>query len=98
MAREYSVEEIRALVATDLRWMEQAIVALHNKQTADEQRVKYTRYLNSQGFNATDAEILSSFAEQIKRGRVLSEKQRAIAAKKLPKYARQLWKIAYGDK
>jgi hypothetical protein len=46
--------------------------------------------VNGVGFNGTDATILSSFADQINRGRTLSPNAVAIAFKKLPKYSRQV--------
>jgi hypothetical protein len=45
------------------------------------------------GFNGVDAEILTSFAVQIKRFNRLSPKQIEIARKKMGKYARQLQRI-----
>ena len=50
------------------------------------------------GFNGTDANILSSFAEQLLKGRTLSAKQLAIAFKKLPKYSRQVIGFIPADK
>ena len=37
-----------------------------------------------------DANILSSFAQQIEKGRILSEKQMAILFKKMPRYWKQI--------
>lgn len=88
------VATIKVNVATKQAWAERAIVALFERQTADEQAVSATRENNKIGFNGVDAEILSSFAKQVLWGRKLSEKQLAIAFKKLPKYAKQLATIA----
>jgi len=85
---------IREKVSTDAKWAERAVVALYHRQTADEQVIRETSIKNGVGFNGADANILTSFAEQIMRGRRLSPKQLAIAYKKLPKYAKQLLSIA----
>jgi hypothetical protein len=99
-------------VGTREKWAEHAILALYARQTQDEQRVGATKENNSVGFNGTDSVILSSFAKQIlglerwnsQKGRLdkgspksLSPKQMAVAFKALPKYARQLHRIAYPE-
>lgn len=91
---EYTKDEIRHKLGTDHRWTERALLALLALQTADEQQDGTTRYQNAQGFNALDANILTSFAQQVQRGRQLSVKQLAIAYRLLPKYAGQLHRIA----
>ena len=80
-----------------------AVVTLYRKQTREEQNTRNTGEYNGVGFNKFDAEILSSFAEQIirnkRRGRkyLLSVKQMEIARKRIRKYAKQLAKIANGE-
>lgn len=80
-----------------------AVVTLYRKQTKSEQNARSTGEYNGVGFNKFDAEILSSFAEQIirnkRRGRkyLLSVKQMEIARKRIRKYAKQLAKIANGE-
>lgn len=75
-------------------WLARAIVVIHSHQTSDEQYLRETVYHNQVGFNAIDAEIMSSFADQINAGRYLSPKQLAVARRIMPKYAGQLVKIA----
>lgn len=91
-------EHIRMQLSTNPAWAQRAIVKLWERQTADEQSAKTTGHDNGIGFNGTDAFILSSFAEQIKKGRTLSVKQLAIAFKKLPKYTRQIISEIPADK
>lgn len=91
---ENPLSHIRNKVSTDPRWATRALIALYNKQTREEQSIEMTVERNGAGFNALDAEILSSFAKQALAGRRLSQKQLAIAYKKLPKYSVQLYKIA----
>lgn len=87
-------EYIKKQLLTDTRWLMRGVVAIFEKQTYDEQQTESTKEHNGVGFNGVDAEILSSFAKQIKAGRTLSVKQTAIAQKKMPKYAGQLLSIA----
>ena len=81
---------VKNQLSTNPAWAQRAIVKLWERQTADEQATQNTRNVNGMGFNGTDAFILSSFAEQINKGRTLSPKQLTIAFKKLPKYSRQI--------
>ena len=81
---------VRTMLATNHNWMQRAIVRLHERQTADEQASGMTKDDNGIGFSGIDAKILSSFAQQIERGRTLSPKQLAIAFKKVPRYSRQI--------
>ena len=81
---------VKNQLSTNPAWAQRAIVKLWQRQTADEQSAQATGHDNGVGFNGTDAFILSSFAEQINKGRTLSPKQLAIAFKKLPKYSRQI--------
>ena len=95
-------EAIKARLATDDRWLFRAVVAIYEKQTADEQESEETRENNGIGFSGVDACILSSLAKQIldwQGGRStyrtpLSPRQIEIARKKMAKYAGQLSRIA----
>jgi hypothetical protein len=91
-----SKELIKEKVATNPEWAKHAIVALFNYQTAMEQAAESTQDQNKVGFNACDAEILTSFAKQVLQGRNLTQRQLAVAFKKLPKYSNQLYRIAIG--
>lgn len=90
MTRDYIQEK----VATDPRWTKAAILALYECQTADEKNTASTVEHNRRGFNAFDAEFMSSLAEQLLAGRFLSAKQMSVARKKLGKYSGQLLRIA----
>jgi hypothetical protein len=85
---------IKTMLLSDQRWLMRGIVAIFEKQTYDEQQTEQTKEHNGVGFNGVDAELLSSFAKQIKAGRTLTTKQLAFAQKKMPKYAGQLLQIA----
>lgn len=91
---KYTKQHIRNLLENNDKAVHKAIVVLYSRQTAAEQTSMSTREHNGVGFNATDAELLSSFAEQIKKGRSLSVKQMEWARKKIMKYSGQLANIA----
>lgn len=85
---------IKQQVSYNPQWATRALMKIYDLQTEDEQVSGYTHNWNCVGFNGIDSEILSSFAEQINKGRTLSEKQMKIVFKKMPKYAKQLMNIA----
>jgi hypothetical protein len=96
-----TVDELKELLKTNPRARERALLVLLDRQTADEQATQTTREHNGQGFTAYDAELLTSFAQQVQRNRYgnpngqrLSVRQHEIAAKRLPKYAKQLRLVA----
>ena len=91
-------EYVKNQLSTNPVWAQRAIVKLWQRQTVDEQAAQITGHNNGVGFNGTDAFILSSFAEQINKGRTLSPKQLAIAFRKLPKYSKQIISEIPADK
>lgn len=96
MAKIWTIEEIKTLVLTNDKMVARSVVVLYERQTASEQSAQETHERNGVGFNGVDAPILSSFAEFYKARNYLTEKQVALARKKLTKYARQLTAIANG--
>ena len=68
----------------------EALLTLYRSQTDDEQAIGETRYDNGIGFNAVDASILTSIAQQVQNTKSMSEKQYLLVRKLLPKYAGQL--------
>lgn len=89
-----AVRLLKAKLMVDNDWLRRAIVAIFEQQTSDEQRTEQTREHNNRGFNGVDAELMTSFAKQVLRGSMLSEKQLSIARRKMLKYAGQLLKLA----
>ena len=81
---------IRERIAVSDKWAIRALLRIYSFQTAEEQDVQQTREHNNVGFTGVDAEILSSFAQQVKRTGTLSYKQMTILKKRMPKYSRQL--------
>lgn len=95
--RKITAQDIKALLERSDRAVERAVVLIYHRQTADERAGEVTVHSNGVGFNAFDAEILSSFAKQIElnrwnmpEGRILSAKQMVIARRKMMRYTRQL--------
>lgn len=85
---------MREMVGTDQRWAIRGLLKIFEYQTASEKATESTNEDNGVGFSGVDAEILSSFAKQVSKGRNMSPKQMAIIYKKMPKYAKQLMNIA----
>lgn len=89
-AKVWGKDDIKNLIATKEQAVYRALLLIYSKQTASEQAIDATTDNNGVGFSGLDAEILSSFAKFYKRTGFLSEKQIAIARKKLPKYWKQI--------
>jgi SNF2 family DNA or RNA helicase len=70
--------------------LKKVLLYLYGYQTFEEQVSESTVESNGVGFNMIDAVLLSSFAEQVKAGRELSEKQYTRMRLMLPKYHNQL--------
>lgn len=86
--------KIQALLDSNDVAVVRGILAIYGNQTASEQNCGGTIEDNGIGFSGVDAVILSSFATYYKRFGRLSEKQMAIARKKIKKYWNQLRVIA----
>lgn len=99
---KHTTESVRNKLETNDQWLIRGLVAIYNKQEADEQVARQTKKANGVGFTGVDAFILSEFAVQVidwQEGRgkyrhALSLRQLALARKKMLKYAGQLARIA----
>jgi len=89
---------IKNQLATNQAWAIRALVKVYTLQTLDEQCTGQTANLNGVGFSGIDSKILSSFAEQVNKGRTLSVKQMAIVFKKMPRYHKQVASFISADK
>lgn len=92
--RIWTEEEIKNLVQTNDKVLYGAIRKLYAEQTADEQRAGETKHHNGVGFNGADSRFMSSIAEFLKRTGFLTDKQKAVARRKLVKYNKQLTRLA----
>lgn len=91
-------EFVRGKLTSDPRWVTWGIRRLYERQTADEQDRHTTNHHNGRGFNGTDAELLTSYADWLdgrgqwarRGGRALTDKQLVWAYRKMGKYAGQI--------
>jgi hypothetical protein len=104
------VDFIRDKLRNDERWILRGMYAIYQLQTEEEKQSESTRDNNGVGFSGIDGEIMTSFSNQmVNRGFVqqmnnpgitirtfFSEKQEKYVRKYMPRYARQLVKIATG--
>ena len=86
----FTKEYIQEKLTTDTRWVERALVVLHDRQTAEEQENQATHNRNGRGFNGRDAGYLSYCAEWVKKGNHISGKHAENCGKSLKKYWRQI--------
>ena len=84
------ITHIRSMLGSNSAWALKGLERIFQNQTDDEQNMEQTVMHNNIGFTGADAEIMSSVAKQVRRGRVMSVKQMGLIFKKMPKYARQL--------
>jgi hypothetical protein len=89
---------IQASIDANDRAVYKALLIIYSQQTASEQACQTTQELNKRGFGAFDAEILSSFAEQVRERGRLSAKQMELARKKIRHYWKQLAILSGGLK
>ena len=94
MSKVWIKEEIKELLNNNQKAVLKGIIVIYNLQTEDEKAHSETNHNNGIGFSGIDANIMSSFAEQIIKRGFLSNKQMDIAKKKILKYAGQLTKVA----
>ena len=98
MAKTYTAKDILTLMDTNDYFVCACISKLYDRQTADEQQSSSTKHHNGRGFNAFDADFMSSLARQVRinkdKGTILSPKQLKYARKCLKKYVNQLVEIA----
>lgn len=85
---------IRGMLQDNTSWATKGLITIYKFQTMEEQNIGATKDHNGVGFTGVDSEILSSFAEQVNKKRNLSIKQIAILHRLMPKYAKQLMRIA----
>jgi hypothetical protein len=84
---------VKQMLAGNPAWAVRGLLRIYAYQTESEKIIGETTVDNGVGFSGADAHILSSFADQIKNGRQMTEKQMAIIYKKMPRYSRQLVRI-----
>lgn len=96
-SKVWTIEETKRLLAVNDTMLYRSLLKLYECQTADEKADGQTHEYNGVGFNGVDAPILTSFVEFYKKRGFLSTKQKAIARKKIMKYAKQITNLANPD-
>ena len=92
--RQWASKEIRDRLLSSDRMVATSLMKLFERQTEFERVAEYTKDRNGVGFNSVDAPILTSFAKQYQTTLWLSDRQIALARRKLLKYVNQLCQIA----
>ena len=92
--KEWTKEKISELLASNDVMVGRSLVRLWKRQTPDEQDTMTAKNQNAKGFNAFDANFLSSLAKFYETNGWLTNKQMELARKKLKKYTGQLVLIA----
>ena len=82
------------MLETSDKAVERGIVRIYTLQTEQEQMAQETFEFNGIGFNALDAEFLTSLAEQIQKRGYLTPRQMEFGRKRVLKYAGQLCRIS----
>lgn len=90
----WTEDKIVDLLNTNDRAVERAIVAIYERQTADEKQTEHTRHDNQVGFRQNHAKRMSYYARLIKRGNRLYPAQLSLARSWMKMYRRQLADIA----
>ncbi len=85
---------LKLLAECDRMVLYRLLRALYEQQTWDEQASQTTTEHNRRGFNAFDAEFLSSVAEKAFPYKTLTPGQADVVRRRLRKYAGQLAQIA----
>lgn len=87
-------EYLQRLIRTNDRALYRAIVVIGDGQTPEELALAETVDHNERGFGSVDAEFMTSVYFRIKAGQPLTPKQLAVARNKMPKYWKQLMRVA----
>jgi hypothetical protein len=90
----YTLEQFKARLVSDPAWTRRALVVLYSRQTEVEKVGRHTDENNGVGFSKFDAEFMSSLAQQINDGSLLSLGQMSAVQKKIGRYAKQLYAVA----
>lgn len=79
---------------TNEAWAKRALLRIYEYQTDYERQAQETTDRNFVGFNGADADILSSFANQLATRGFLSKNQMVVLYHKMPKYWNQIWNLS----
>lgn len=89
---------IRSMITTNAEWSKRALIKIFENQTNDEQIKGETTIDNGVGFTGVDANILTSFANQLMQYNHLTDKQMNCLFKMIGKYATQIYNLSDEEK
>lgn len=92
----YTKEQIRAMLESNPKAVERAMLALYRRQTDAERQSQRTVVLNGVGFSGADARLGTYYAKWVSNGRNLTEPHLSKARRMASKYVGQLADIANG--
>jgi hypothetical protein len=87
-------EFVKTMLGNNQAWAINALNKIFEFQDFGEQETGMTKQINYVGFTCLDAEILTSFQNQYKSKKYLSNKQINLLMKKMPKYWKQIVSIS----
>lgn len=90
----WSEKDILDLLEQSDKAVTRAVIAIYNRQTADEQAVGETKIHNGIGFSGADSRFLSYCAKYALRNGTLTGEFLTKARDKIKKYRKQLVQIA----
>jgi len=90
MTKKVKVRYLKSRLGCDPNWAKRALFLIWSRQTAVEKESQITSDENGVGFGKFDAEILSSFAEQLSDSGSLSPKQMNVLFRRIPRYWKQI--------
>lgn len=88
-------DRLQTLIKTTDEWAIGALLKIYSFQTADEKYIGGTHHNNAMGFNATDAEFMSSLSEQFLKKGSLSDKQIGYVKRIILKYIGRLMESGF---
>lgn len=94
MKSYYNKEDIISLLNKNDDAVIRGLLALYELQTKSERKSLSSQEVNGEGFNRTDAKILSGIAMCYKQNMLISRKQLDAVRSRIKKYASQLAEIA----
>ena len=95
--QEWTPDFIRETMAKSDKAVITGMLKVYQFQTNIEKAHETTRVVNFVGFNGVDAELLTSFCKQYQVKGYLTDKQIALARKKMLKYSKQLFNCLCAD-
>lgn len=98
ITKKAKIAFIRQQLENNPDWAKRALMRIYENQTEAEKVTGETVEYNGVGFTGVDANILTSFAEGLKKYGSLTVKQMVLLHKKIGKYANQIYNITDVEK